>query len=427
MRNRALLIVLALLLVVAACKKKEPVSPVPPPASSPESTSTATTPASAAPSQDADDLAGISQGASIARAAESIEAGAGSYRVIDEDATAGWTSAEGKATSQSIVIQLAERCAIERVSFDTAVSELDTHSPKDVLVEISDTSADAGFSTISSVSLIAQKDGQTFATSAQTPGRFLKLTIVSNYGGGVTQVGEFRAFGKKLTNTPPPNVTGTYHSEDLGDFHLKQDGAQVTGCYDNAVTPLTGGVEGHVLRFGYATETEKGPAIIAFSADGRHGFGGYWKTNGVEEHPKMFAFELARTSDDAGKCSGDPQGDATAALEKDKRLRLYGINFDSDSDKLRDESKPTLDLLVAILKARAAWKLTIEGHTDSTSTPQHNEQLSLARANAVKNALVAAGIEGARLTTAGLGSTKPVATNDTALGRAANRRVEVAR
>ena len=425
MRKTAMLIALALLLVVA-CKKKEAVTPVPPPASSPETPVAATT-TSSAPSHDAEDLAGISQGATIARAAEAMQRGSGAYRVIDEDATAGWTSVEGKATNQSIVIQLAERCAIERLSFDTAVAELDTHAPKDVLVEISDTSADAGFSTILSVALAAQKDGQTFATSAQTPGRFLKLTIVSNYGGGVTQVGELRAFGKKLTNTPPPNVTGTYHSEEMGDFHLKQDGAQVTGCYDNGVSPLTGGVEGHVLRFSYDTAVDKGPAIIAFSGDGKHALGGYWKTNGVEEHPTMFAFDLTRTSDDAGKCPGDPKGDATAALEKDKRLRLYGINFDSDSDKLRDESKPTLDLLVAILKAHADWKLTIEGHTDSTSTPQHNEQLSLARANAVKNALVAGGIDASRLTTAGLGATKPVATNDTALGRAANRRVEVAR
>src|SRR4051794_3508570 len=105
MRKTALLIALALLLIVA-CKKKEPVSPVPPRASSPE-TPVATSTTSTAPSPDAEDLAGISQGATIARAAESIEHGARAYRIIDEDASAGWTSAEGKATNQSTVIQLA--------------------------------------------------------------------------------------------------------------------------------------------------------------------------------------------------------------------------------------------------------------------------------------------------------------------------------
>jgi len=115
------------------------------------------------------------------------------------------------------------------------------------------------------------------------------------------------------------------------------------------------------------------------------------------------------------------------ALTEEKRLRLYGINFDSDSDHLRDESKPTLDLVVGVLKAHPDWKLTIEGHTDSTSTPEHNQTLSEGRANAVKTHLVSAGIDGSKLSTKGLGATQPVASNDTALGRAANRRVELVR
>jgi outer membrane protein OmpA-like peptidoglycan-associated protein len=69
--------------------------------------------------------------------------------------------------------------------------------------------------------------------------------------------------------------------------------------------------------------------------------------------------------------------------------------------------------------------VTVEGHTDATSTPEHNQDLSTRRANAVKQALVSAGIDASRLETAGLGSTQPLTTNDTALGRAANRRVEL--
>ena len=115
------------------------------------------------------------------------------------------------------------------------------------------------------------------------------------------------------------------------------------------------------------------------------------------------------------------------ALQDEKRLRLYGINFDSDSDKLRDESKPTLDLVAAVLKAHADWKVTVEGHTDSTSTPEHNQDLSTRRAEAVRQYLAGAGIDASRLTAQGLGSSKPVAPNDNALGRAANRRVELAR
>ena len=107
-------------------------------------------------------------------------------------------------------------------------------------------------------------------------------------------------------------------------------------------------------------------------------------------------------------------------------MRLYGINFDSDSDVIRPESKPTLDRVVAMLKANPTLNVTIGGHTDNTSTPEHNQDLSTRRANAVKQYLVTAGIDAARMDATGYGSSQPVATNDTALGRAANRRVELA-
>jgi outer membrane protein OmpA-like peptidoglycan-associated protein len=57
--------------------------------------------------------------------------------------------------------------------------------------------------------------------------------------------------------------------------------------------------------------------------------------------------------------------------------------------------------------------------------PQHNQQLSEKRALAVKAYLVTAGVDTGRLATAGFGATKPVATNDSAIGRAENRRVEL--
>ena len=422
------MIVLSLALFVAvSCKKKEDVAPPPSAAETSTAASAPTTTSAQVPSSNADDLAGLAQGAIVVRATEPLSEGHSAYYMIDEDPHSWWNSQEGKPANQSTVIQLAERCAIDRVEFDGGEFELETHLAKNVRVEMSDTSADDGFKPIANVTLASKSGPQSFPADANVPGRFLKITIVDNYGAAMVQLAEFKAFGKKLTNTPLADLTGKYKSEWLGATNVKQNGAQVTGCYERGKAPINGGVEGHIVRFQYKSDIEEGPGIMVFSTDGKSFFGGYWNTKSVEEHPAMHAFSGTRESDTPGTCPGDPKDQMANALMTEKRLRLYGINFDSDSDHIRDESKPTLDLVASILKEHADWKLTIEGHTDSTSTAEHNQQLSLARANAVKAYLANAGIDAVRLTPQGLGATKPVATNDSALGRAANRRVELVR
>jgi hypothetical protein len=113
------------------------------------------------------------------------------------------------------------------------------------------------------------------------------------------------------------------------------------------------------------------------------------------------------------------------ALQTKERFDLYGLHFDSDKATIQPESKSLLDDIATALKNFPDWELRIIGHTDSTADAQHNLQLSLDRALAVKAALVERGIASQRLTTAGLGETKPVANNATPDGRALNRRVEL--
>src|SRR6185503_3541494 len=112
-------------------------------------------------------------------------------------------------------------------------------------------------------------------------------------------------------------------------------------------------------------------------------------------------------------------------LQTSGRAVLHGILFDLDSATLRPESKPVLDEVVHLLAAEAAWKLTIEGHTDSSGTSAHNQTLSEQRAAAVKAYLVSQGVDTARLSTAGYGASRAVADNASELGRAQNRRVEL--
>lgn len=112
-------------------------------------------------------------------------------------------------------------------------------------------------------------------------------------------------------------------------------------------------------------------------------------------------------------------------LTKTGRLALQGILFDTNRDRIRPESTPTLVALAKMLTDHPELKLTVEGHTDNQGTAAANQKLSDQRAAAVKAWLVAHKIAAARLTPKGFGQTKPSATNDTSEGRQTNRRVEL--
>jgi len=116
------------------------------------------------------------------------------------------------------------------------------------------------------------------------------------------------------------------------------------------------------------------------------------------------------------------------ALAESGRVATQGIYFDTGSDRIRPESTPTLKEIAKMLEEHADLSLLIEGHTDDVGQAAANQTLSEQRAAAVKGALVESfNVSADRLTTAGFGSTKPVAKNDTAEGRQQNRRVELVR
>lgn len=113
------------------------------------------------------------------------------------------------------------------------------------------------------------------------------------------------------------------------------------------------------------------------------------------------------------------------ALSASGRVATHGILFDTGSDNIRAESTPTLKEMVAMLTEHPDLSLTIEGHTDNVGDAQANTTLSAKRADAVKAYLVSKGVSADRLTTKGLGASKPAAPNATAEGRQQNRRVEL--
>jgi outer membrane protein OmpA-like peptidoglycan-associated protein len=114
------------------------------------------------------------------------------------------------------------------------------------------------------------------------------------------------------------------------------------------------------------------------------------------------------------------------ALAAKGRWVTQGILFETGKAELRPESRPVLKEIASTMKKYADLKILIEGHTDNVGAAASNLALSDQRAAAVKAALVADfAVDAARITTQGLGDTKPSAPNATAAGRAQNRRVEI--
>jgi len=106
-------------------------------------------------------------------------------------------------------------------------------------------------------------------------------------------------------------------------------------------------------------------------------------------------------------------------------ITLGDVLFDTDKSELRAGAMFTIQKLVAFLAEYPDRKVMIEGFTDSTGPEEYNQRLSESRAQAVRNALAAKGIDPARIVIRGYGEAFPVASNATAEGRQRNRRVEV--
>jgi outer membrane protein OmpA-like peptidoglycan-associated protein len=103
-----------------------------------------------------------------------------------------------------------------------------------------------------------------------------------------------------------------------------------------------------------------------------------------------------------------------------------GLLYDFDSDVVKPAARENLRALAASLEKYPGSDLLILGHTDSVGTAEYNKRLSVRRADAAAEYLVAQGVARSRIVTGGLGEEEPLAPNADAAGRQRNRRVEVA-
>lgn len=154
--------------------------------------------------------------------------------------------------------------------------------------------------------------------------------------------------------------------------------------------------------------------------------------------------ELARGDADAARNEADAarrEADAARAALQRMELELADLQakqterglvvtvgdvlFEVDRAELRQGAQRELDKLATTMQEHTGFNLAIEGHTDSTGTAAHNQNLSERRAASVQQYLVTRGIDRTRTTSIGLGQNHPVASNNNASGRQQNRRVEI--
>ena len=115
-------------------------------------------------------------------------------------------------------------------------------------------------------------------------------------------------------------------------------------------------------------------------------------------------------------------------LASQGRVPLYGIRFASGQATLGADSTSALAEVAQLLRRDRSLELRIEGHTDDRGGAMLNQRLSERRAETVKQHLVDTfDINPDRLRVAGLGDSRPMTSNETAAGRAQNRRVELVR
>jgi OmpA-OmpF porin, OOP family len=127
--------------------------------------------------------------------------------------------------------------------------------------------------------------------------------------------------------------------------------------------------------------------------------------------------------DDLDQCPDTPLG--ARVDERGCWVAAFSAYFDFDRSVVKEKYLPHIRQAADVLKANPHMAVTVAGHTDNIGRPEYNMQLGQRRADAVAQLLLNYGVSLNRLALKSYGETKPIATNETAEGRAKNRRVEL--
>ena len=349
--------------------------------------------------------------------------------LIDGTETMGWASKKNAAFPHNFLFELARPYAIHSLGFDTRKTEEKGYpgiSARDIVVSASTEGRDGPFQEIYRGQIEPGK-----VTKVNLPkvveARWLQLSIIGNGGyRQYTELMEFMAYGK--SNAPqrsPLNLSATYKT-NWNNFYMIAKENELKGCYDYDEGVFNGSKSGDFINIEWReTGPQIGKAVMAITEDGST-FNGFWYEQG-----KMRGTWFGTLIKDAKKpaCAKQLIGKKTSVIEDSLnhtgRAVMYGVYFDYDSDVIKPESHRTLQQVLTWLKANPGKTVSFEGHTDSDGSDTYNQNLSQRRAASVQRWMNIKGIAGQRMTSKGLGESRPVASNATAQGKSLNRRVEI--
>lgn len=358
--------------------------------------------------------AGATLGANFERAVRVTDGDPTPFTVVDRAAA---------ETDTEFVYQLPAATTFDRFAVPNV---LETPSPTATFTRVvevhgSATAAETGFVLLASATLQTHKTrGQVteLTLAAKQPVRWVKLRLV----GGINVMAPASSFefseivGNGTQETPAlaTNFDGAWQTQ-ANRIRLTQRGPVVSGCYDRT-GELTGTVTGNILRATGVDRSDKTPSqfILSVAADGS--LRGVRSSNRAPFRLYTVAPAPPGTAVDCGQPAPPALGCGSV---------VHGITFAFDSAEIRPESAGVLEELFRGLQADRSGTILIEGHTSSEGAEDYNQRLSERRAQAVVADLVRRGIATNRLSAAGIGERRPLASNNDESGRSLNRRVEV--
>lgn len=244
------------------------------------------------------------------------------------------------------------------------------------------------------------------------------------------------ATGEALNDAAEATKEGLADAADATGDALNSAADTLTQTASDAGTSAKDGVEGAVDGAGDALKSA-GDAAAETASEASEGAsnalsGAYTYAKTSLKDAGNAILDLFRVKLPNGESIEIPKGGAEEklidAIKNGKTGEAYivdRLNFALGSDRLTQASEDQINALAMILKAYPEERVLLRGHTDSTGDAQFNNLLSKSRAQNVEQALIATGVAANRMDTAGLSSAEPIATNATAEGRLANRRIDI--